>query len=313
MKNENLVEVLVATYNGKCFIEELIRSILNQTWKQLHILVRDDGSTDGTLAIIQKLVDENRGKITLIQDNQPNLGVIQNFAELIRLSTAPYIFLSDQDDFWLPNKVELCLQCLKKAEKKWGKETPLLVHSDLKVVDHELNEIHPSFWQFAHLNPQNGSLNRLLVQNYMAGCTMGINRSLAQMIPHIPKGVMMHDWWIGLVASAFGKIVYLKEPTILYRQHQGNTLGAQKFDWKRIFTVFFKEKNVLNDKPREQAIHFLRIYGDSLDSNLRELVEGFIAIKRENFWKQRYLLLKYGFYKHGFLRNIRTILRPFKY
>lgn len=313
MEKDSLVEVLVATYNGATYLEELIQSILTQTYSNIQLLIRDDGSKDGTQEIIQQLIKDYPEKIFLLSDTKQNLGIISNFSELIHHSKAPYVFLADQDDVWLPHKVETCVKLLKKMESEFGQSTPLLVHTDLRVVDQKLDEIHPSFWEYANLNPNYDTLNRLLVQNYIAGCAMGMNRALANILHPIAKDVMMHDWMIALVASSFGHIGHIKEPAILYRQHGGNTLGAQPFNWLKVFTVFFKDVSSVGDRPKTQAARLLEQYQDHLSVNQKQMIQAFIAMKQRSFLKQRQQIIKYGFYKHGFLRNIRTILRPFKY
>ena len=143
----------------------------------------------------------------------------------MRHCTGQYVAFSDQDDVWLPQKVEKSLALLQNIETKFGLHTPILVYTDAKVVDEQLNTISDSYLGFKRLDPTNVELRHLIVENVPTGCTMLMNRALANLVSTIPAEVTMHDVFVALTASCFGKMVYLNEPTLLYRQHQNNVLG----------------------------------------------------------------------------------------
>src|SRR5690606_39057310 len=136
------------------------------------------------------------------------------------------VMFSDADDCWFPDKISLTLDLMRVVEKdEGGARTPTLVHTDLAVVDRDLRPIADSLWQYQGVNPDLTSLNRLLIQNCVTGCTVMVNRPLRELASPIPPGVVMHDWWMALVASSFGRIARIARPTLLYRQHGRNDTG----------------------------------------------------------------------------------------
>lgn len=222
------IQILLACYNGEKYLHEQIESLLAQNEPDIEILARNDGSQDQTQEILNDYARLFPDKFKVLP-SQERLGVIQNFNLLLMNSTADYILFSDQDDIWLKDKAKLTVKTLQEAEKLYGKTTPLLAHTDLKVANSSGHVIHPSFWNFSRIDPFKGkALNRLLVQNTVTGCAMGINRTLASLAGPIPKQVYMHDWWIALVATLTGHILPIKEAALLYRQHENNTIGAKR-------------------------------------------------------------------------------------
>src|SRR5256885_13779564 len=142
--------ILLSSYNGARFIEEQIESIRAQTFRDWRLLIRDDGSSDATSEIIRKLsaLDD---RIEMVGDNRGNVGPWASFGLLLQTATRreePYILLSDQDDVWLPSKIADQIAALKKADGMYGAERPVLVHSDLEVVDDQLRSVHNSFREF---------------------------------------------------------------------------------------------------------------------------------------------------------------------
>ena len=236
MKNSKVIIVL-ATYNGQKYLREQIESIQAQTFTDWSLLVRDDCSTDLTPNILEGYARSDR-RITIVDNNNINLGVIHNFGELLTIADSfdnmNYVFFSDQDDVWKPEKLKSMIEQFKKSEKQYGQDLPLLVHSDLEVVNEELELINPSFMKFQSIaNEKYNPWQILCVQNYVTGCVMGVNKPLLRFSLPIPKNVMMHDWWLALVASIYGRIEFVDEPLIKYRQHLNNQVGAKGF-WMRL-------------------------------------------------------------------------------
>ena len=196
--------ILLSTYNGSKYIKEQIESLFAQTYKNFEIIARDDGSSDNTLNIL------NSYNITVL-NSKKNIGVENSFMFLLdyafKRTDAKYFMFCDQDDIWKKNKIEKTLNTMKKMETTYS-NMPILIHTDLEVVDENLTLKYHSFWQYEHINPKFYSLNRLLMQNTITGCTMMVNRKLVEFILPIQKNIILHDWWIGLVASQFGKINY---------------------------------------------------------------------------------------------------------
>ena len=298
------IDVLLATYNGEKYLREQLDSILSQSYQDFHLMVRDDGSNDNTLLIINSYVKKYPNKITLVEDNE-HLGVLKCFSELVDLSKAPYVMFADQDDVWLNDKVLMTLHKMQEIEIFFGKDKPLLVHGDLKVVYENLKEISPSFWAYTRLKPRGESrLNRLIVQNEITGCTIMMNRSLSDLANPIPTECTMYDWWIALVASAFGHIGIIQEPYILYRQHSKNTLGAKKFrSLKQIWARLENHSN-MQQKKRMQALSLLKQYETRLSQKNLLLIQDYVSMGKSSILKNRYLMLKHRFFKHGFGRNL---------
>ncbi len=296
-------DILLATYQGEKYLKEQIESLFSQSYSDIRIIARDDGSTDCTTDIL----NEYASRITILP-NKANSGIRNNFSELLQQHTADYVFFSDQDDVWLPNKVGDTIRELQKMEKRFGKSTPLLVHADLKVVDKDLSLISPSFWSYAKLNPLHNTLNRLLVQNNITGCTIGMNRALAGMVIPIPEGAIMHDWWIALVASCFGQISYIPSATMLYRQHQSNDIGAKKNTFNAFVSQSKEElikKSQCQQQTYEQANQFLESFKFKMYPDAVRTVQAYIELKEQSYLKQKRTLVKHQFFKHGFFRNLK--------
>jgi glycosyltransferase involved in cell wall biosynthesis len=228
----NSISIIIATYNGGRYLAEQIKSIVEQSYKDWHLLIRDDGSSDNTLSVINEYTRQYPDKIKLLTDNDGNIGASQNFLRLLSYADTEYVMFCDQDDKWLPDKIKITLDKIKVTEEKHGISNPLLIHTDLKVADENLNVISDSFWKYQQLNPEKGkTLNRLLMQNVITGCTVMINRALREKIKSFPQQTLMYDWWIALVASAFGNIDYISQATMLYRQHRENIVGAKAWNF----------------------------------------------------------------------------------
>jgi len=300
------VQVLMATYNGEKYINEQLNSIINQSYNNWELLIRDDGSTDKTLKILADYVEKYPATIKLLDNYVNRMGACGNFAELINNSNADYVMFSDQDDVWLPNKIEGTLKVMKTIEVEKGVETPILIHTDLCVVDDELNVISSSMWKLQNMNPHVKNLNRLMVHNNVSGCTMIINRALANMAKNIPEGATMYDWWIALIAASFGEIEFIKEGTILYRQHSKNKFGARKFNLEFIFKKFSNYIGVKRSiqKTQQQAKIFLQIFSSRLDKHQKALLNQYSDINSLNFLRRRLFLFKNSIYKCGFIRNV---------
>jgi hypothetical protein len=158
------------------------------------------------------------------------LGVIANFGALLEAARdrgADYVFPCDQDDEWRPDKLSAALGLMRRLEAERGAATPLLVHSDLEVVDRDLRPLHPSFLAFQGLRHEGEDpLRVLLVQNFVTGCASLLNRALLELCLPIPAGCVMHDWWYAQCAAAAGAIGFLPGPGLRYRQHAANQVGA---------------------------------------------------------------------------------------
>jgi glycosyltransferase involved in cell wall biosynthesis len=307
------IDILLATYNGERFVEEQIRSLLMQTYLHWRLIIRDDGSTDNTRAIIHRFKEQYPEKIAVIEDNLPsNLGACRNFGNLLERSTAGYTMFCDQDDVWLPKKIELSVGKMRSLEERYGSDSPLLVYTDMYVVNDELSVISDSFWRHQAFNPRIGkSLSRFLVSNVATGCTVMINRKLRELSVPIPQEAMMHDWWVGLISVALGENDYVREPTMLYRQHAMNVAGA-KWDMgilsigKKLI-AFNKLRKINREhlrKTENQAATFASRYRNILSEKYCKTIETYANLSSQNYFQKRISIIRYGFWWAGFIRSL---------
>lgn len=292
----------MAVYNGEKYLKQQIESVLNQTVSDIKIIVRDDGSTDNSKKIIDSFCNEYPQKITKIE-GEPTGSAKKNFAKLFEAVDDDYIMFCDQDDIWLPDKVEKTLSAIKTAEN--GGTTPVLVHTDLKVVDQSLNVISNSFFNFQQLIQKDITLPKLLVQNYVTGCTVMINRALLEKCATISDECIMHDWWLALTSVLFGKLVCLSESTILYRQHSNNQVGAKAsygIDFVKRKLKTLGEVKANYNATYIQAEALLKCYKEQISKQNLEILQNYCNMKNMKKFKKIRIIKKYGFKKCTTLR-----------
>lgn len=217
------VDILLATYNGEKYLREQINSILNQTYTEFRLLISDDGSTDETRAVLEEYKNKDSRIEVFFQEN--NLGVVKNFEFLLEKVEAKYYMFSDQDDIWKEGKIE---KSLKKIEEGFD-----LVYSDLEVVDENLNVTYESYWKLKGISNKIKKYNNfesLYLNNFVTGCTIISKKELINSFMPLPNTskFVLHDYWISLIISQNGKIAYIEEPLIKYRQHKNNKVGSKK-------------------------------------------------------------------------------------
>jgi glycosyltransferase involved in cell wall biosynthesis len=266
------IDILLATYNGEKYIKDQMESILNQSYSQFSVLIRDDGSTDRTIEIIKKYEEIYKLNLTKIHDDLGNLGSSKCFMELLKHSEADYIMFCDQDDTWLPNKVEITIGKLLELEEIYGTKTPILVFTDLKVVNKELNIISESFWKYQKLNPDiSRNWKMLLANNVITGCTIMINRNAKEVVLPFKSFKMIYDHWLGVNVSKHGIVDYINTQTILYKQHGENVIGGHKFNLKHVF------KKIINVRKLIQRIKIYYNFSKYFEISFSEFM--FLQIK----------------------------------
>lgn len=220
------IAILLATYNSERFLQEQLDSLFKQTYKEFYIYIRDDGSTDSTIQIINSYC-EIYPNIKLLYDPIKHLCSAGSFMWLLEHVHADYYMFCDHDDIWLPDKIQLTLQKMLLTECTYH-DKPVLIHTDLQVVDKNLQMIHPSFWKRTKILPQIlKKFNYIGVCNCATGCTIMINDLAKQRSLPYYKEAPMHDWWVAANVAKYGIIDYVDKITILYRQHQNNVVGAR--------------------------------------------------------------------------------------
>jgi len=308
------VEVLLATYNGERFLREQVESILSQSYARLRVLARDDASSDGTVELLAGYAERWPKRFRVMEAGEATGSAKGNFLRLMRAATGEYICFADQDDVWLPDKVRLSVEAMRGLEERHGRETPLLVFTDLRVMDEELRMISESMWAWSGVDPRNAHrLERLLGQNVVTGCTAMMNRPMLELARRIPEAATMHDRWIGLLAASMGAVEVVREGTVLYRQHGANVIGAPSED-RTVWGTAVRARSS-EDRRRErwlsemQAEALLRVHGGEMGVRSRAVLRAYLLSGRSGSRFVRVgLTMRYGFFRTGFVRNLATLL-----
>ncbi len=310
--NLHSVDILLSTYNGIAYLEPQIESLLKQSHKSWRLLIRDDGSTDGTIEIVERYVAAYPEKIIIVKDTEGSLGPTLSFSRLLERSSAEYSLFCDQDDVWEPDKIAVTLDSMRSIEAESG-SVPVLVHTDMKVVDSSLGVLSDSFWKYQNLNPGLAALRNLLILNNVTGCTVMVNGPLRKLATPIPPEAILHDWWVALVAAAFGHTGYVKSPTMLYRQHASNVAGSTSYS----INYFLSRLGSLGSTARllerivAQAVAFESTYKSMFKPTDLKTVTAFVSLLRSSRFTRLKLLFKFGFKGMGFLRNLGIYLLLF--
>lgn len=235
------IQILLSTYNGELYLEELLDSLIHQTFHNWQLLIRDDGSTDQTGIIIERFLLQYPRKFIQIQDADHKNNICLSYNALLRSATAPYLMFCDQDDVWYPEKIALSYQKMRDVEKK-SPGKPIIIHSDLEVVDRNLETVSHSLWEYHRIDPDLGYDHKnLLAYNVVTGCTMMINQPAKLSAIPIPAQAYMHDWWIAIHVSRTGFIEYIDLPLIKYRIHALNASGtyqaSRRYFMRRVFQL----------------------------------------------------------------------------
>lgn len=306
------VQVLLSSYNGEKYIREQLDSILSQEGVEVQLLIRDDGSTDGTRTILAEY-EQQWDNISVIYGT--NVGVISSFFLLLEeAGNHPYIAFADQDDVWLKRKLKRAIERIEKEETKKKvsnkedsieknyakciiddsenqkefhfitdikKQEPIVYCSAKQLVDATL---HPLLSPMRYPNIR-AEFGNALVENMCTGCTCVINQAMVQLLKgKQPTFTVMHDFWIYLVGTCFGTVIYDEESYILYRQHGANELGAATSlfeNYKRRIKNFKKHRGQLT-KQAEQLLH---LYGEFMPEEKKKITKLFVQSKKD--WNVR--------------------------
>lgn len=225
MSATNKIAILLSAYNGEKYLPQQLDSLLNQDEGDIAIYIRDDGSTDGTNGIINRYVDAHRDRIMRFTDEKQHRGAAASFMTMLEHIESDYYMFCDQDDVWLPSKVSDTFALMAEKEKRHG--GPVVVYTDLEVVDEHLSTIRPSL---IHANGNDKLIGKdyaWKITNTVTGCTMMLNKPARALSLPYPDYALMHDYWVNIrLMSHGGHVVFLDKPTIRYRQHASNVLGA---------------------------------------------------------------------------------------
>ena len=324
-----MIEILLATYNGERFLSEQIESIINQSYTDYKILASDDNSSDCTFEILRSYESVLGEKIKVVQSNTHSAK--ENFYNLLDMADAEYIALCDQDDFWESDRLKKSLKAVQRLERRYGKETPILVHSDLEIVDENLNSQNKKMSELTGISEAikyakeeskylytistKESFSRYLVENNITGNTVIINKALLDIYKR-PKVSFMHDWWLGIIAFTFGKVGYLNECLVKYRQHGSNELGAK--NPLELSNIRKRNKQRIRenyDCMFAQVEEFLLLYKNELGKSrsadtyyAHKYLNAFANMKSKNRISKIRDILKYSFFKSSKILTLGEML-----
>lgn len=273
------IDILMATYNGEKYLVEQLDSIINQTYHNWNLLIRDDNSTDKTLEIIQNYHKKDK-RIKILKDNKGNLGIVRNFEELLKSSESEFIMFSDQDDIWVENKLDMYLKMIEKIKNKG-----FMIHSDAILFDKNKSNILKD--TFISKKAINRGLENVFFNYFVQGATILISKEIKNFILPFPKEVYLHDRYIHLISELFFERIFVNKALIYYRQHGDNQIGAKNTIRELLLKRYFDER----DRQLIKIIY--NKYGSLLTEDKKKLIEEYFKItdiKKNRF--NRFLNLK---------------------
>jgi len=290
------VSILLSTYNGDKYISRQLDSLVDQTFQNWELLVRDDGSTDQTVQIISSYMERDK-RIKLLKDDFGNLRSSQSFGKLMQSvsNNAEYIMFCDQDDIWHKNKIEKSLLAMSLLGDK-NSIQPLMAYGTYNLVDENdrpLSSISPDYSRYP-------TLNYLLAQTYIYGCTMIINRTLLNLSIPIPSTAENHDYWISLVCLIHqGNFGYMENPLIQYRQHTNNVSGSfRDASFGRRLSRLFSHSESLTILKRLKMFESLHNKFINISNYDTKMLKGYI----ESFKSGRFSAVNFCI-KNNIIRN----------
>lgn len=238
------VWIILSSYNGESFLDSLLASITSQTYDNWFFLVRDDGSTDSSKDIIEAFGRKHRDRFRWCEGPVGNIGLIESFGLLLDVavksaSNDDLFMFADQDDLWSPEKITQFVSAYHEIAQ-YTVSQPVLVHSDLSIINSHGELLAGSLWDVQRLTAAGVTVEYLVVQNTVTACASMFNKALLDIAIPFPKGLIMHDWWLALIAVTAGKIVTLGEPLVKYRSHAGNVVGPKDYRFAYILKILLK-------------------------------------------------------------------------
>lgn len=266
------VTVLLSTFNGSQYLQQQLASLYEQTYRDIKILVRDDGSSDSTRAILES--EQSLGRLTILEGHN-NLGPALSFFQLLKKAATTetkYVAFCDQDDVWLPEKIARAVAKLNKVED----DRPAMYCARVELVDEDLAHIGYSAL------PKKIGFGNALVNSVATGCTIVLNRQAVDLIAaHLPGKIYIHDWWCYLVVSCFGDVIFDDVAVLKYRQHRHNAIGVaagRLAQWTRKYRRFFGDGGG-HLWTSEQAIALQELFGESIPSSQTLVLNKFVGAK----------------------------------
>ena len=305
-----MFHIVMCTYNAQKYLEEQLQSIVDNTITDFVVHIFDDGSTDGTLEQIDEFRKKHPECKFEVNVNEHNLGAWKNFLVGVQkvgreISDGDYIMLSDQDDIWNNDKIALTYEVMQKLEYEYGKYEPLLVSTDVTLIDEKGNVMSESYAIRNNFDTSHADLPHALMENHVQGCTIMLNKGLADLVTDIPRTATMHDAWLSLVGISFGHTAYVNKQTMRYRDSTSSVTGHNETygnDIKGKFSALDKQRQILLT-PIPMYKEFVRIYGDKLSPHCRNVFDAYIGLGTNGFFRKRIDIIRFGMWKTGFMRN----------
>ncbi len=275
-----MVAVVMPVYQGEAFLAPQVESILGQSYSDIRLYIRDDGSRDNSLKIIRDYARKDV-RVVLVSDNMGQHGVTGSIKSLLAKVQEDVVFFADQDDVWHRDKLEIMIKYMPDGSSG---SFPAVVFSDLEVVDADLNVISKSFWKVSGIDPQRISFKDVLKRNCVTGCACAINRRMLELMIKIPDKAV-HDWWCACLAAKLGKLVPVPFPLVKYRQHALNVIGVQDTGLRKINSLtkdpYFRNKFI---KQQGRALTHLKLLleDEVLDLSFSEK----LSIKKDIFFRK---------------------------
>jgi len=302
------IAILMATFNGGRFLRDQLDSLWRQTRQDFELYVRDDGSSDETLNLLRTAATAHPGRLHIDANDSVRLGPKQSFLALLRRTDAHYIAFCDQDDFWLPHKLERLVSAIERAESTLTVDAPVLCCSDATVADATLQPMDGTFFERHGIRVSDGrdlALSRLLFRNFAIGATTMVNRALARRCHHVPEAAIMHDWWMALIATALGRAVVLTEPLIIYRQHSSNVVGSRLRVFPRTWDQvagYLELSRVGAARCVAQAVAFNEHFAPLPPQSAR-ILEPFASFAEQGWMRRASTLIRSRAFKPGLALN----------
>ena len=297
MEKHNSVNILLGAYNGQRFLREQLDSILAQTDQDWKLILSDDESTDASPDILAEYAEKYPNQCVFHRSGKRFGTPHGHYLHLLQNFPADFMFLSDQDDYWFPEKISRVRKILEDAEQVYGREMPVLVFHDLIPTDEDLNPLADSFAEYQSLYTQDFDYRSILMRNVVTGNSLAVNQAAVELalLNADQEKILLIDWWLAAVTARFGKIIYVPEALGFYRQHQQNQVGA-----KNVHSAEYYKNNISNLTAVKQALQGKKHQAKSFRETYEEMLtaEDIAFLKKFEqdrsgpvfYWKNRNLI-----------------------
>nr|CAA6814718.1 MAG: Alpha-L-Rha alpha-1,3-L-rhamnosyltransferase (EC [uncultured Thiotrichaceae bacterium] len=294
------VQVLLSTWNGERWLPALLESLERQTFTDWELLVRDDGSGDKTVKLLLEWQHKYPDRVVYCDLYGEHLGSTASFSHLVAVSYAPYLMFCDQDDVWFTGKIEVKYAAAKKLSALHGNQSPLLIHTDLALVNENKPLVPDSFWEQRDFDVHQRKQDYLFT-NTVTGCATLFNRAAADKAFPVPEGVQYHDRWLGLVCAWFGRVYPVEQASLFYRQHDNNVVGAGLANYQHVSVRSIPERVA---QWSSQAEMFLKRFGAELKTEDYCLIEALADLRHLKGWQRRKHIIRHRLFKRGVMANM---------